>query len=92
MASAVETTEIGGRKLIVVERYDRIVSPNGSVERIHQEDFSLLHNASGSLALTPLYDLICTLYYGDDQLAMYIDNVHRMDRVTVERIVNEAVQ
>jgi serine/threonine-protein kinase HipA len=37
--AAVETTEVAGRKLIVVERYDRAVSPDGSVERIHQEDF-----------------------------------------------------
>ena len=145
----VETTAIGGRELIVVERYDRIVGDDGSVERVHQEDFcqatgmapetkyeedggpslqriaailesvaapdsldrllkavtvnaligngdahaknfSLLHGASGSLRLTPLYDLMCTLYYGDDRLAMYIDNVHRTDRVTVERIVKEA--
>ena len=35
----VETTAIGGRELIVVERYDRIVGDDGSVERVHQEDF-----------------------------------------------------
>ncbi len=35
----VETTEVAGRKLIVVERYDRLVQPDGKVERIHQEDF-----------------------------------------------------
>ncbi len=146
----VETTAIGGRRLIVVERYDRIVGADGSVERVHQEDFcqaagvapetkyeedggpsllrmagilasvaapdsldrmlkavtvnalvgngdahakniSLLHTAAGPLALAPLYDLLCTLHYGDDRLAMYIDNVRRTDRVTVERIVNEAV-
>ncbi len=149
--ATVETTSIGGRKLIVVERYDRIVGDDGSVERVHQEDFcqatgvapetkyeedggpsllriagilesvaapgslerllkavtvnvlvgngdahaknfSLLHSASGSLTLTPLYDLMCTLHYGDDRLAMYIDNVHRTDRVTVERIVNESLR
>jgi serine/threonine-protein kinase HipA len=37
--AAVETTEIAKRKLIVVERYDRTVGADGSVERIHQEDF-----------------------------------------------------
>jgi serine/threonine-protein kinase HipA len=147
--ATVETTEIAGRKLIVVERYDRRVATDGSVERIHQEDFcqatgvapeakyeedggpsllriagilqavaapgslerllqtvtvnsligngdahaknfSLLHHVNGALTLTPLYDLMCTLYYGDDQLAMYVDNVHRTNRLTVERIVNEA--
>jgi serine/threonine-protein kinase HipA len=146
----IETTEIAARKLIVVERYDRAVSADGSAERIHQEDFcqatgtppdtkyqqdggpslkriadisqsvaapdsltkllqavtlnvligngdahaknfSLLHHASGALTLTPLYDLMCTLQYGDDLLAMYIDDVRRTDRVTLDRLVNESV-
>lgn len=149
--AAVETTEIAGRKLIVVERYDRAVGADGSVERVHQEDFcqatgippdtkyeedggptlrrvadilqavatpdslerlaqavtlnvvlgngdahaknfSLLHTPSGRLSLTPLYDLMCTLHYGDDRLAMYVDSVQRTDRVTAERIVNEAIR
>lgn len=148
--AAVETTEIAKRKLIVVERFDRTVSVDGAVARIHQEDFcqatgvspetkyeedggpslqriaavlqsvaapdslerflqavtlnvligngdahaknfSLLHHASGSLMLTPLYDLMCTLHYGDDRLAMCIDTVQRTDRVTAARIANEAV-
>jgi serine/threonine-protein kinase HipA len=148
--AAVETTEIAKRKLIVVGRFDRIVSPGGTVERIHQEDFcqamgvppetkyeedggpslqpiagilqsaaaadslerflqavtlnvligngdahaknfSLLHHTSGALTLAPLYDLMCTLHYGDNRLAMYIDTVQRTDRVTAERIANEAV-
>jgi serine/threonine-protein kinase HipA len=148
-AATVATTEIGGRKVIVVERFDRQVSEDGAVARVHQEDFcqatgvppetkyeedggpslrriagilaevaepnsmerllgavtvnaligngdahaknfSLLHTASGALALAPLYDLLSTLYYGDDRLAMYIDNVHRTNRVTAERIANEA--
>jgi serine/threonine-protein kinase HipA len=148
--AAVATTGIAKRKLIVVERFDRTVSADGSVARIHQEDFcqatgvspetkyeedggpslqriagilqsvaasdslerflqavtlnvligngdahgknfSLLHHASGSLTLTPLYDLMCTLHYGDDRLAMYIDTVQRIDRVTAARIANEAV-
>lgn len=37
--AAVEATEVAGRKLIVVERYDRAVNADGSVERTHQEDF-----------------------------------------------------
>jgi serine/threonine-protein kinase HipA len=146
----VETTKIAGRKAIVVERYDRTVSADGAVERVHQEDFcqatgippetkyeedggpslrriaailqsvatpdsltkllqavtlnvligngdahaknfSLLHHASGALTLTPLYDLMCTLHYGDNRLAMYIDTVQRTDRMTADRIANEAV-
>lgn len=147
----VETATLGGRKLIVVERYDRVVHSDGSVERIHQEDlcqaigvshdkkyeedggpslariadllqatagpdsveallravtlnvligngdahaknFSLLHEPSGALRLTPLYDLLSTLFYGDEHLAMYVDNVHKTNRVTADRIVNEATR
>jgi serine/threonine-protein kinase HipA len=149
--AAVETTAIAGRKLIVVERYDRLIDAGGSVERIHQEDFcqatgtppdtkyeedggpslrrvagilqavaapgsleklaqavtlnvmlgngdahaknfSMLHPASAELTPAPLYDLMCTLHYGDDRLAMYVDSVQRTDRVIAERIVNEAVR
>jgi serine/threonine-protein kinase HipA len=145
----VETTQVSRRHLIVVDRYDRAVAPDGSVERIHQEDFcqvtatppqqkyeedggpalrriaeilqtaaapgsvdallrtvtlnviigngdahaknfSLLHGRDGGLRLAPLYDLMSTLYYGDDRLAMYIDDVRRTPKVTAGRIVNEA--
>lgn len=37
--SAVETVTVAGRRLIVVERYDRIVHADGSIDRVHQEDF-----------------------------------------------------
>jgi serine/threonine-protein kinase HipA len=144
----VEAITVNGRQLIVVSRYDRVVAPTGSVERIHQEDFcqatgtmpankyeedggpslrkvagilseadpdsldsllravtlnvvigngdahgknfSLLHDRGGSVRLAPLYDLLSTLVYGDDRLAMYIDNVHRTNRVTLDRLLNEA--
>jgi serine/threonine-protein kinase HipA len=148
-AAHVETTEVGRRKLIVVERFDRSISPEGSVTRLHQEDFcqatstppdqkyeedggpslkrlaallqayaspaaldallaavtlnviigngdahaknfSLLFEPSGRIGLAPLYDLMSTLVYGDDRLAMFVDNVHRTDRVTGARIMNEA--
>ena len=35
----VATRSIGGKACIVVRRYDRIVSPEGTVTRLHQEDF-----------------------------------------------------
>jgi serine/threonine-protein kinase HipA len=148
--AAVETTVVNGRKVIVVERFDRVVHDDGSVERLHQEDFcqatgtpptkkyqedggptlrriadilqavstpdaverllgavtlnvligngdahaknfSLLHEPAGTLQIAPLYDLMSTKYYGDDRLAMYIDDVRRTSRVTADRIVNEAV-
>ncbi len=150
VAAGIETIVIGGRKLIVVERYDRSVDPDGRVHRFHQEDFcqaigvppsrkyqedggpslrqmagivqavasfasveallrivalnivlgngdahaknfSLVYDSPGRLRLAPAYDLMSTLAYGDSRLAMYIDNVRRMDRVTADRIVNEAV-
>lgn len=149
--ASVATTEVASRKLIVVERYDRVVDAAGGVERLHQEDFcqatgtapdlkyeedggpslerlarilqdvaapgsverllesvtlnvalgngdahaknfSLMHQPSGALTLAPLYDLMSTLYYGDVRLAMYVDNVQRTDRVTANRIENEAAR
>lgn len=146
----VETIPVDDRSVLVVERYDRVISADGSVRRIHQEDFcqalgmpsdrkyqedggpalativrvlqnvadndapemflraltlnvalgncdahaknfSLLHTTSGALQLAPLYDLMATrLYPVDDRLAMYVDMVQKADRVTAERIVNEA--
>ena len=144
----VETKEAGGRKLLVVTRYDREIQPSGEVRKLHQEDmcqatgvspkkkyqedggpslrriatilrdfdpdslvrllqavtlhvlvgngdahaknYSLLHNASGSVTLAPLYDVMSTIIYGDDRLAMYIDDVRRTNRVTGERLLDEA--
>jgi len=65
-----------------------VVLGNGDA---HAKNFSLLHHPLGTFRLTPLYDLMSTLYYGDDRLAMHIDNVRRTNRVTADRIVNEAV-
>jgi nitroreductase len=48
---------------------------------------------AGGLRLAPLYDLLSTrLYPLDDKLAMYVDSVQKADRVTAERIVNEATK
>jgi len=147
--ATVHVAPIGGRPLLVVERYDRVVHPDGTMERIHQEDlcqatgvppekkyeeyggptlrriarlleaaaapdvledllraltvhvligngdahaknFSILHSPSGALTLSPLYDLLCTLHYGDVRLAMTVDGAARLDEVTAARIVNEA--
>jgi serine/threonine-protein kinase HipA len=35
----IDTSTFGGRKVIIVKRYDRIVDDAGNVERVHQEDF-----------------------------------------------------
>lgn len=148
----VETIMVDERPVLVVERYDRVVGADGSVTRVHQEDFcqafglppdrkyeedggptlariagvlqdvadpgaaetflraltlnvalgncdahaknfSLLHPEAGGLRLAPLYDLMATrLYPTDDHLAMYVDTVQKADRVTPERIVNEAAR
>jgi serine/threonine-protein kinase HipA len=148
--AAVETIVVDEHLVLVVERYDRTVDPDGTVRRIHQEDFcqalglapkqkyeqdggptlariaqvlrdfagpqalqtllqaltfnvalgncdahaknfSLLHTRTGTLQLAPLYDLLSTrLYPLDDKLAMYVDNVQKADRVSAQRIVNEA--
>lgn len=55
----------------------------------HAKNFSLLHMADGTLALSPLYDLMSTVEYGGTKLAMYIDNVRQIAKVTGERLVNE---
>lgn len=64
-----------------------VVIGNGDA---HGKNFSLLHEASGALRLAPLYDLLCTLVYGQNRLAMYVDHVQRLERVTMERVVSEA--
>jgi serine/threonine-protein kinase HipA len=145
----VGTTDVQGRPILLVRRYDRTIHDDGAVDRIHQEDFcqalgvpprqkseedggpslrqiagilqavasdedlddflrattlnvvlgngdahaknfSLLHERSGMLRLAPLYDLLCTIPYHQRRLAMYIDQIQRIERVTAERIVNEA--
>ena len=148
----VETILVDERPVLVVERFDRSVDPDGTIHRAHQEDlcqalavapdkkyeqdggptlariarvlqdvadaaapstllraatlnvalgncdahgknFSLLHTESGALRLAPLYDLLSTrLYPLDEKLAMYVDSVQRADRVTADRLVNEAVR
>ncbi len=37
--ASIEMMTVNGRRLIVIERYDRIIDATGSVQRIHQEDF-----------------------------------------------------
>jgi serine/threonine-protein kinase HipA len=37
--ASIEITMFNGRKLITVQRYDRVIHSDGSVQRLHQEDF-----------------------------------------------------
>jgi serine/threonine-protein kinase HipA len=64
-----------------------VVIGNGDA---HAKNFSLLHERSGALRLAPLYDLMSTLAYGDQRLAMTVDGVARTVEVTRERIEREA--
>ncbi len=64
-----------------------VVIGNGDA---HAKNYSLLHEESGVLRLAPIYDVMSTLYYRDNRLAMYIDSVQRTDRVTLDGIINEA--
>ncbi len=57
----------------------------------HGKNFSLTHDGDGRVRLAPLYDVLSTLMYSDERLAMCIDTVQRTRRVTATRIVNEAV-
>jgi serine/threonine-protein kinase HipA len=57
----------------------------------HGKNFSLTHESSGEIRLAPLYDLVSTLFYPelDKHLAMSVDRIQRIDRVTFSRIVRE---
>jgi len=60
----------------------------------HAKNYSLLHHRGGAVRLSPVYDAMSTLYYRDELdpfAAMGIDSVRRIDRVTPDRVVNEAV-
>ncbi|MDE3192589.1 MAG: HipA domain-containing protein [Chloroflexota bacterium] len=146
---SVEAATVGKRRVIIVERYDRLVEADGTVERIHQEDlcqatgtpperkyeqdggpslrrmaemiaavaplgsledflravtvnvlvgngdahaknYSLVHERNGRLRLSPTYDVLSTMFYEDQRLAAYVDGVQRSDRVTGDRLLNEA--
>lgn len=56
----------------------------------HGKNFSLLHDPQGAVRLAPLYDLMSSRIYGDLRLAMRIDGEERIDRVTVEQLLDEA--
>jgi serine/threonine-protein kinase HipA len=56
----------------------------------HAKNFSLLHDRAGALRLAPLYDLMSTLVYGDDSLAMSVNGVRRMTGAGRQQLVNEA--
>jgi serine/threonine-protein kinase HipA len=60
----------------------------------HAKNMSLIHTEAGTIRTAPLYDLLSTRLYPrlDDSLAIYVDSVQKADRVTAQRIANEAVR
>ncbi len=68
--------------------YINVLLGNGDA---HGKNISLLHHRDGSIELTPIYDVLSTLVYGDDHLAMYIDGVRKASNVAQRRLINEAV-
>jgi serine/threonine-protein kinase HipA len=56
----------------------------------HGKNFSILHHRDGSIQLAPQYDVMSTLFYRDDRLAMYIDDMRRTQGVSRIRLTNEA--
>jgi serine/threonine-protein kinase HipA len=96
--------EAGGPSLRTIARLLSDVDPNSLTTLLqavtlhvlvgngdaHAKNYSLLHEPSGAVRLAPLYDVMSTLSYGDDRLAMSIDDVTRSNQVTLPRIVNEA--
>jgi serine/threonine-protein kinase HipA len=87
MAGILRTVDRNSLETLLEATTLNVVIGNGDA---HAKNFSLLHDRNGALRMAPLYDLLSTLMYGDDRLAMYIDNVHRTNRVTFERLINEA--
>ncbi|MDE3102977.1 MAG: HipA domain-containing protein, partial [Chloroflexota bacterium] len=56
----------------------------------HAKNYSLVHERNGRLRLSPTYDVLSTMFYEDQRLAAYVDGVQRSDRVTGDRLLNEA--
>jgi serine/threonine-protein kinase HipA len=87
MAALLETVERGALTVLLRAVTLNVLIGNGDA---HAKNFSLLHERSGALRLAPLYDLLSTFIYGDKRLAMSVDTVQRIDRVTGERLLKEA--
>lgn len=58
VASAV-IHRVADRVYLLVDRYDRVRQPEGALQRLHQEDFSLIYTGRGTV-LAPLYDALST--------------------------------
>jgi serine/threonine-protein kinase HipA len=60
----------------------------------HAKNFALLHRPDDSLELAPAYDVMSTTFYPglDQTLGMYVDEVRNINKVTPNRLVNEALQ
>jgi serine/threonine-protein kinase HipA len=83
------TAAAGSTELLLAAVTLHVLIGNGDA---HAKNYSLLHQPSSVLELAPLYDLMSTLHYRQDRLAMYVDTVQRTSRVTGDRILNEAAK
>lgn len=59
----------------------------------HAKNYGLLHRQPGQVTLTPMYDIVPALFLNPAMLEMglRIDGVLRIDRVSRERVANEAL-
>jgi serine/threonine-protein kinase HipA len=87
MAGILQATDPGSLDALLRLLVLHVLVGNGDA---HAKNYSLVHEPSGVLRLAPAYDVMSTLFYGDDRLAMYIDDVQRTEQVTGPRLVNEA--
>ena len=82
-AAPARLVELMGRQALLVERYDRAVSPDGAVARIHQEDFCqalgypnrLKYEDKGGPGLAACSDLVRRLALGPDAVRGLLDSV-----------------
>lgn len=86
MAGILRATDTEGLDRFIQALVLNVILGNGDA---HAKNFSLLHPIPGMLRLAPLYDLMCTTVYGQNDLAMWVDGIHRIDRVVTSRILRE---
>lgn len=82
-AAPARLVEVMGRQALLVERYDRTVAPDGSIARLHQEDFCqalgypdrLKYEDKGGPGLAACSDLVRRLALGPEAVRGLLDSV-----------------
>jgi serine/threonine-protein kinase HipA len=65
-AARLQVRSIGGLRFLLVERYDRLINPQDSIQRLHQEDFcqalsvvpEMKYQSEGGPGLAQCFDLV----------------------------------